>query len=116
MPLAIDLARRYAEAVTALRALHDFDDWLGQYWLDPCPAPALSALARSPYDREEAIVWYEGEEHVYGYLPGYDGCFCVPRAVALPEFPFAAVGPALPYGQDVLISAAMREELQPPVR
>ena len=114
MPPAIDLARRYAEALSALRAVHDFDDWIGQFWQERCPAPESASAYRTVLGKEETIVWHEGEDTVYGYLPGYDGCFCVPTDEPLPEFPFAAGPPEIPYGQDIIISAAMREQLQPP--
>jgi hypothetical protein len=114
MPPAIDLARRYAEALVALRAVHDFDEWIGQFWQEACPAPPSAAASRESVDAADTIVWHEGEETVFGYLPGRDGCFCVPRDVALPDFPLIAENPALPFGQDIVISAAMRDELQPP--
>ena len=84
----IELARRYAEALAALRAVHDFDEWIGQYWQERCPAPE-SAASRDTVGAKDTIVWHEGEETVFGYLPGRDGCFCVPRDVPLPDFPFA---------------------------
>ena len=114
MPPAIELARRYAEALAALRAVHDFDEWIGQYWQERCPAPASAAASRDTVGAEDTIVWHEGEETVFGYLPGRDGCFCVPRDVPLPDFPFSAADPTHPFGQDIVISAAMRDELQPP--
>lgn len=114
MPPAIDLARRYAEAVSALRAVHDFDDWIGQFWQERCPAPAGAGAYRTVLGQENAIVWHEGADNVYGYLPGYDGCFCVPTAESLPDFPFAASQPDVLYGQDIIISAEMREQVQPP--
>jgi hypothetical protein len=114
MPPAIDVARRYAEAVATLRAIHDFDDWIGQYWVEGCSLPESAAAARSALGTEEMIVWHEGEETVFGFLPGYDGCFCIPRAAALPEFSFAATGLPHDYGQDIVVSAAMREDAQPP--
>lgn len=114
MPPAIDLARRYAEALSALRAVHDFDDWIGQFWREQCPAPEGASAYRTMLGTEKAIVWHEGEDTVYGYLPGYDGCFCVPTAEALPDFPFAAGQLEIPYGQDIVISAAMRDQLHPP--
>ena len=114
MPPAIELARRYAEALATLRAVHDFDEWIGQYWQERCPAPASAAASRDAVGAEDTIVWHEGQETVFGYLPGSDGCFCIPRDVALPDFPFAAGNAVLPFGQDIVISAAMREELQPP--
>ena len=114
MAPAIDLARRYAEALSALRAIHDFDDWIGQFWHERCPAPAGAAASREALGTEEAIVWHEGEDTVYGFLPGDAGCFRVPHDETLPDFPFALATPAVSYGQDVVISAAMREELSSP--
>ena len=114
MPLAIELARRYAEALVVLRAVHDFDEWIGQYWQERCPAPVSAAAARNAVGDEDAIVWDEGLETVFGFLPGHDGCFCIPRDIALPNFSFAAGSPVPPFGQDIVISAGMREELQPP--
>jgi hypothetical protein len=114
MPPAIVLARRYAEALAALRAVHDFDEWIGQFWHDCCPAPASAASSRDTVGTEDTIVWHEGVETVFGYLPGRDGCFCVPRDLALPDFSFIAENRSLPIGQDIVISAAMRDELQPP--
>ncbi|MGH2613725.1 MAG: hypothetical protein ACRDJC_00660 [Thermomicrobiales bacterium] len=114
MPPAIDVARRFAEAVATLRAIHDFDDWIGQYWVERCGSPESAAAAHSTAGAEEMIVWHEGEETVFGFLPGYEGCFCIPRAVALPDFPFASQGPLRGFGQDIVISAAMREDIQPP--
>jgi hypothetical protein len=114
MPPAIDLARRYAEALAALRAVHIFDDWLGHFWHERCPRPDGAPTSSTPVTREDAIVWHEREDIVIGYLPGEDGCFRIPRAAPLPDFPSASNGPSVSFGQDVVISAAMREELQPP--
>jgi hypothetical protein len=114
MPPAIDLARRFAEAITALRAIHDFDDWIGQYWRHPCPAPERVALARADRGGSNAIVWHEGGATIFGFLPDQDGCFCVPRDTDLPDFAFDTGSFAAPYRQDIVISAAMREEIQPP--
>ena len=114
MPPAIVLARRYAEALAALRAVHDFDEWIGQFWQERCPAPASAAASRDSVGTEDTIVWHEGEETVFGYLPGRDGCFCVPRDLPVPDFPLIAENRSLPVGQDIVISAAMRDELQPP--
>jgi hypothetical protein len=114
MPRAIELARRYAEALSALRAVHDFDEWIGQFWQECSPSPTIATAPHNTVGAEDTIVWHEGEETVFGYLPGREGCFCVPRDVALPDFPFTAENPALPFGQDIVISAAMRDELQPP--
>jgi hypothetical protein len=114
MPPAIDLARRYAEALSALRAVHDFDDWIGQFWCEHCPAPESVGAYRTVLGTEKAIVWHEGEDTVYGYLPGYDGCFCVPADLPLPDFTFVSGQLEIPYGQDIVISAAMGEQLHPP--
>ena len=76
--------------------------------------PWQSAASRDTAGAKDTIVWHEGEETVFGYLPGRDGCFCVPRVVPLPDFPFAERNPTLPFGQDIVISAAMQNELQPP--
>ncbi len=114
MPRAIDLARRYAEAVLALRAIHDFDDWIGQFWHDHCPVPEGTGAYRTMLGTEKAIIWHEGDDTAYGYLPGCDGCFCVPTDEDLPDFSFATGQLEIPYGQDIVISAAMRDELQPP--
>ena len=114
MPPATDLARRFAEAITALRAIHDFDDWIGQYWSDRCPAPESSLIANHQRGADDAIIWHEGETTIYGLLPGRDGCFCVPRDAALPDFAFAAGRTPARFEQDILISAAMREEHHTP--
>lgn len=113
MPPAIDLARRYAEALSALRAVHDFDDWIGRFWHERCPDSKGAGTYRTFVGSEEAIVWHEAEDTVYGYLPGDDGCFCVPSEETLPDFPFIARDVDVPYGQDILISAEMRDQLQP---
>jgi hypothetical protein len=114
MPPAIDLARRYAEALAALRAVHDFDDWLGQFWEERCTVPEGGPAARTPLGVEGAIAWYDCGETIAGYVPRQDGCFRVPRSAALPVFPFVADELVAPTGQDVVISAAMRDELHPP--
>ena len=114
MPPAIELARRFAEALAVLRAVHDFDEWIGQYWQERCPAPASAAASRDTVGDEDAIVWHEGLETVFGYLPGCDGCFCIPRDLALPDFAFTTGSSIRPFGQDIVISAGMRDELQPP--
>ena len=114
MPPAIDLARRYADAVAALRAIHDFDDWIGQFWCEHCPAPRGTGADKTLRGREDALVWQEGEETVYGYLPGRDGCFRVPADESIPDFAFAASQPDICFGQDIVVSATMREHMQPP--
>ncbi len=114
MPPAIDLARRFADAITALRAIHDFDDWVGQYWRDRCPAPENIVERGGGRGDEDAVVWHESEATIFGFLPDRDGCFSVPRDVALPDFSFATGRSPAPYGQDIVISAGMREEIQSP--
>jgi hypothetical protein len=113
MPHAIDLARRYAEALAALRAVHVFDTWLGNHWHEQCPAAGSAAASYTPLSAEHGITWFESDETVLGYVPGEVGCFRIPRDVTLPDFPFAAESRAVHYGQDIVISAAMREELYP---
>ena len=113
MPPAIDLARRFAEAIIALRAIHEFDAWIGQFWCEHCPAPGSSA-AHTDAGADDAIVWHDGDATIYGFLPDRNGCFCIPREAPLPEFAFTAGRAAPPYGQDIVISAGMRDELQPP--
>ena len=114
MPHAIDLARRFADAVAALRAIHDFDDWIGQFWCERCPAPRGAGAYKTLLGREDTIVWHEGDETVYGYLPGLDGCFCVPTDESLPDFPFAASQTDIAFGQDIVVSATMRDQIHPP--
>ena len=114
MPPAIDLARRYAEALAALRAIHVFDAWLGRHWHEHCPRPDDAPASSTPVGAEEPIVWHEGEDVVVGFLPGEDGCFRIPRDAPLPDFPHAGNGLPVTFGQDVVIRAAMRDELQPP--
>lgn len=115
MPAAFDLARRYAEALTALRAVHDFDAWLGKHWQAHCSAPAGPPTAETPVGSGQVIAWYESAGVVSGFLPGEDGCFQVPRGERLPEI---AVGETFTpaYGRDVLISAAMRDDPGQPER
>jgi hypothetical protein len=93
MPPAFTLARRYAEALAALRAIHDFDAWLGEHW--------------------QAIAWYESAEMVTGYLPGEEGCFQVRRDERLPDLPIAETFTP-EYGRDVVIRAAMRDDFGQP--
>jgi hypothetical protein len=110
MPPAIDLARRYAEALTALRAVHDFDDWLGQFWDDRCPPAASAPTSLTALGANGTIAWHESGDVVVGYLPDMDGCFRIPRGALMPDFPASGSAWSLPYGQDVIISAAMRDE------
>jgi hypothetical protein len=110
MPPAIDLARRYGEALLALRAVHDFDDWLGRYWCDRCPPPAAPPTSYTSLGANGTIAWHEGEDVVVGYLPRDGGCFRIPRDATMPDFPAATTAVPLPYGQDVVIRAAMRDE------
>lgn len=116
MPQAFDLAHRYAQALAALRAIHDFDAWLGAYWREECPAPASVAAARTPLGAAGAIAWHEEGGRIVGYLPGDSGCFDIPRDASPPPFAFGAdISP--PYsGRDIVISASMREELPSPDR
>ena len=114
MPSAIDVARRFAEAITTLRALHDFDAWIGQFWSEGCSAAQSAASTDRPAGADDAIVWHETADTILGFLPGRDGCFSIPRDVTLPEFSFAAGRSPFPYGEDIVISAAMRDELQSP--
>jgi hypothetical protein len=114
MPLAIDLARRYADALAALRAVHDFDAWLGDHWHERCPPPAAAPDAKTPLGAGRAIAWHEAADSVVGYLPGQEGCFRIARNVPLPDFSVVGNSPTAPFGTDVVISAAMQEELLPP--
>ena len=114
MPPANDLARRYAEALAALRAIHVFDAWLGHHWHEQCPPPDNAPTSRTPVGAEGAIAWHESEDVVVGFLPGEHGCFRIPRDAPLPDFPQAGHGVAIAFEQDVVIRAAMRDELQPP--
>lgn len=114
MPPVIDVARRFAEAVEVLRAVHDFDDWIGQFWFEPCFAPVAARVAHATFADSDSIVWDEVDGTVFGFLPGRDGCFCIPRDVPIPTFPFGLIGPSRGLGQDIVISAEMREELQTP--
>lgn len=116
MPPAFDLARRYAQALTALRAIHDFDAWLGEHWREQCPAPASAPAAHTPLGAAGAITWHEEHGRVLGFLPGDEGCFDIPHGAPLPPFSLQSdIAPPLDNG-DILISASMREELPPPDR
>ncbi len=114
MPPAIDVAHRFAEAVTTLRALHDFDAWIGQFWIEGCSAAQSAASSGLSSGVDDAIIWYETADTVFGFLPGRDGCFSLPRDLPLPEFAFAAGISSVPYEEDIVISAAMSDELQSP--
>jgi hypothetical protein len=109
MPPANDLARRYADALAALRAVHAFDAWLGRHWHDHCPAPRDAPTSHTPLGTDGAITWHEGVETVTGYLPGDEGCFRIPRDEAMPDFPLVTRALPVSLGQDILISASMRE-------
>jgi hypothetical protein len=116
MPAARDLARRYAEALAALRAVHDFDSWLGEHWHDRCPRPDAPPDAQTALGAAGAIAWHEGAETIFGYLPGNEGCFRIARASPLPEFlPSEDTLPAR-FGTDTVISAAMQGEGPSPSR
>ncbi|MBA2596928.1 MAG: hypothetical protein M3Q50_11595 [Chloroflexota bacterium] len=112
MPPALDVARRFAEAIATLRALHDFDDWIGQFWIEGCSAQRRAASSARPAGGDDSIVWHETGNTIFGYLPGRDGCFAIPRDMPLPDFSFTAGKSSIPYGEDIVISAAMGEELQ----
>jgi hypothetical protein len=113
MPPATDLARRYADALGALRAIHAFDAWLGSHWHERCDVPCAEPVSRTPLGVPGSITWYEHNDVVIGVLPGQEGCFRIPRAAAMPEFPLAdGLPPSLE--QDVVISASMREEIDLP--
>jgi hypothetical protein len=113
MPRALDLARRYAEALAALRAVHDFDSWLGEHWHERCPPPVAPPAAQTSLGRSGTISWYEAADTVVGYLPESDGCFRVARESVMPDFtPFA--DPAGTFDRDILISAEMRAEQSSP--
>lgn len=117
MPPALELARRYSDALAALRAVHAFDDWLGDHWQERCPPPPASSSARSPVGIWGDVTWHESGEDVIGYLPDQDGCFRVPIAATLPDFwPAIPVMDAPRVDEDVVISAAMPGEHLPPTR
>ncbi len=110
MPPAVDLARRYADALAALRAIHTFDAWLGDHWHERCAAPTAGPVAVTPLGVSGAIAWHERDDVVIGVLPGQEGCFRVPRDAMMPAFPVGASPTPLLAEQDVVISATMREE------
>jgi hypothetical protein len=116
MPPALDLARCYAQALAALRAIHDFDAWLGAHWQERCPPPSTPPTAHTQLGADGAITWHESADRVVGYLPDEDGCFQFARDVPLPDFPLTGDRLDAPYGTDVVISAEMQDELQPPSR
>lgn len=116
MPAARDLARRYAEALAALRAVHDFDAWLGEHWQDYCPRPASPPDAQTALGAAGAITWHEVADGIVGYLPGNDGCFRVARDSPMPDFPPSEESLSPLFGNDILISAAMQEEGPSPSR
>jgi hypothetical protein len=111
MPPAYHLARRYGQALAALRAIHAFDAWLGEQWQDRCPPPGVPPVAHTALGAGGEIAWYEVAESVLGYLPGHDGCFRIARDAALPDFPLLDDSLPIPPGTDVVISASMQEEL-----
>jgi hypothetical protein len=110
MPPAIDLARRYAEALAALRAVHRFDEWLGRHWHDRCSAATTPAASHTSLGASGTIAWHEDEESVVGYLPGEAGCFRISRAAMMPDFSQPGSDLPLVIDQDVLINATMRDE------
>lgn len=116
MPAARDLARRYAEALAALRAVHDFDAWLGEHWHDRCPRSDSPPDAQTALGAAGAITWHEEAETTVGYLPGNDGCFRIARETPLPDFPPSEETLPARFGKDILISAAMQGEGPSPSR
>jgi hypothetical protein len=114
MPSAVALARRYSDALAALRAIHAFDAWLGSYWRERCLVLHSQPVSYTPVGVSGSITWYECGGDVFGLLPGQDGCFQIPHAAAMPDFPFSLERP-LPFelkpNQDVVIRATMRDEL-----
>lgn len=116
MPPAIDLARRYAQAVAALRAIHAFDAWLGEHWQERCPPPATPPVARTTVGERDEITWHESAESVLGYLPRHEGCFRIARDAPLPDIPLFPDAPLVMPDTDVVISASMQDEMQPPTR
>ena len=115
MPLAVDLARRYGEALAALRAVHAFDDWLGDHWKERCPPMSTTPAARTALGASGEITWHETTDSILGYLPDREGCFRIARDAAMPEFSFTRIVPAL-VDRDVVISASMQDEHHPPSR
>jgi hypothetical protein len=113
MPAASDLALRYAQALAALRAIHDFDAWLGAHWHDWCPPPTTPPTAHTHVGAAGAITWHETADRVVGYLPGSDGCFQIARDLPLPDILLPGESSSLAFGTDVVISAAMQDELPP---
>lgn len=116
MPPAVDLARRYGEALAALRAVHAFDAWLGEHWQERCPPPGSPPAARTALGAAGEITWHEGANAVVGYLPGHDGCFRIARGAVMPEFHVPGITPPPPFENDIVISASMQDEQPPPVR
>lgn len=116
MPPALELARRYSEALAILRAVHDFDDWLGEHWHDRCPPPTAISNARTPVGSRGEITWHEIGDDVIGYLPGQEGCFRIGITASLPEFwPAAPIVSSPRVDEDIVISAAMPGEDPSPV-
>lgn len=111
MPSAHDLARRYHDALQALRAVHAFDTWLGAHWRDHCPAPPSTHAATTDVGGDRQITWHDGKESVFGYLPGETGCFCIAREALMPDFPLAPLPAPTVVGTDVVIRAEMQDAL-----
>lgn len=117
MPPTSELARRYSEALAALRAVHTFDDWLGRHWHDRCPPPPATSSARSPVGVKGDVTWHESGDDVIGYLPDQEGCFRISIAASLPEFwPATMIDVTPRVDEDIVISAAMPGEYPPPPR
>ena len=117
MPPVLELARRYSEALAALRAVHAFDDWLGEHWHDQCPPRPAAASARSPVGIWGDVTWHESGDDVIGYLPDQEGCFRVSIAAKMPDFwPGNPNIDAPRVDEDIVISAAMPSDHPPPTR
>ncbi len=116
MVSALELARRYANALDMLRAIHAFDAWLGEHWHDQCPAPATDPIATTKVGAAGAIAWHEEEDGVVGIVPELPGCFRVHYDALLPAFPPLRDVPGEFRDQDVVINASMQGEPQHPSR
>jgi len=113
---AVELARRYSDALAMLRAIHAFDAWLGDHWHDQCRAPSTDPVAYTKVGAGEAITWHEDADGVVGFVPELTGCFRVAYDAPLPDFPPLRDGPIESRDQDVLISTSMQREPQHPSR
>jgi hypothetical protein len=116
MPPAVDLARRYGEALAALRAVHAFDDWLGDHWQERCPPVSTTPAARTALGASGEVSWHETGDNILGYLPDREGCFRIARDAVMPDFSFTTNIPPPQVERDVVISASMQDEHQSPPR